>query len=192
MKFFCTEYERGLQMTKHRRVYVSFLFASVILLSLISGPLLGGELPGKCRLVPVNGSCKAAMDKYYFDQKTSLCKKYLYDGCGTVVPFDTIAECQALCETAAAAGEGTKKSEVKPGDKSRSGLAYDPVEDDPRYAGVFKNIDDEVKKILADHPQRGGEGFVNIYWETKKNLLKQKYGIDWRSPGEMNPHVIFD
>jgi len=179
-------------MSIHNRVHVIFVLTSIIFLSLMSGPLQGGELPGKCRLVPINGSCKAAINKYYFDQKTRLCKKYLYDGCGKVVPFDTIDECRALCEAVESAGEGTKTSEVKPGEKSRSGLAHDPVEDDPRYSEVFKTIDDEVKKILADHPLRGGEGFVNIYWETKKRLLKEKYGIDWHSPGELNPHVIFD
>jgi hypothetical protein len=35
--------------------------------------------------------------------------------------------------------------------------------------------------ILAGHPQRGAEGFMNIYWDTKKGLLKDRYGIDWRA-----------
>jgi hypothetical protein len=72
------------------------------------------------------------------------------------------------------------------------GLARDPVEDDPRYAEAFAKIDAEVDAALADHPQRGGEGFCNIRWETKKRMLKTNYGIDWRSPADMNPHVIFD
>jgi hypothetical protein len=39
---------------------------------------------------------------------------------------------------------------------------------------------------------QGRRGSVHIYWDTKQRLLKQKYGIDWSSPGELNPHVIFD
>jgi hypothetical protein len=128
------------------------------------------------------------MEKYYFDQKSSMCKEYIYDGCGAVVPFDTLEACRTLCETAESTGEPSKK----PNGNRRSGLIHDPVEDEPRYADIFKAIDDEVKELLVNHPQRGGEGFVNIYWSAKKNLLKQKYGIDWRSPGELNPQVRFD
>lgn len=153
--------------------------------------LYGKNLPEKCRSVPVNGSCKAMIDKFCFDQKAGRCSEYSYDGCGPVVPFDTLAECQALCENATSSGNNVE-TKMKPAEKKRSGLYYDPVEDDPRYAEVFKTIDDEVKELLANYPQRGGRGSVYIYWETKKGLLKKKYGIDWRSPGEMNPQVIFD
>lgn len=76
--------------------------------------------------------------------------------------------------------------------EKNSGLAHDPVEDDPRYAEVFRKIDGEVDELLADHPQRGSMGFVHIYWETKQRLLKTKYAIDWRTPAQMNPYVLFD
>lgn len=160
-------------------------------LSCSPGILFGGELSEKCRLVPVNGSCKAMMDRYFFNQKTGRCTEYIYDGCGVVVPFDTLDECRTLCESDPVNSIQVEPPAVQTGG-TRSGLTHDPVEEDPRYAGVFKVIDEEVKVLLADHPLRGGEGFVNIYWSTKKSVLKQKYGIDWRSPGELNPHVIFD
>ena len=73
-----------------------------------------------------------------------------------------------------------------------TGIAHDPVEDDPRYAAIFQGIDAEVAALLADDPQRGSMGFVNIVWATKQRLLKEKYGIDWRTPAELNPHIIFD
>lgn len=73
-----------------------------------------------------------------------------------------------------------------------SGLRRDPVEDDPRYQKVFAEIDAEVDALLADHPQRGGEGFSHVFWRAKKRLLAEKYGIVWRSPDELNPQVIFD
>ena len=72
------------------------------------------------------------------------------------------------------------------------GLYYDPVEDDPRYAEVFGKIDAEVKEALASHPQRGSMGFVHLIWETKKWILLQKYSIDWKTPAELNPQVMFD
>jgi hypothetical protein len=85
-----------------------------------------------------------------------------------------------------------KPPEIKPDQEKRSELKHDPIEDDPRYAEIFKTIDDEVDALLADHPQRRSEGFVHFYWRIKKDRLKRKYGIDWRSPGELNPYVIFD
>ena len=179
-------------MNKRHHVPILSLVMFSLLLCCSGGTSYGGELPEKCRLVPVNGTCMAMMDRYFFNQLTSQCTKYIYDGCGPVVPFHTLDACRALCESGTANGNQEEPPVVKPGEKKRSGLAYDPVEDDPRYAEVFKTIDDEVKELLADHPQRGGEGFVNIYWSTKKSLLKRKYGIDWRSPGELNPHVLFD
>lgn len=78
------------------------------------------------------------------------------------------------------------------GGDTRGGLAHDPVEDDPQYAAAFAAIDAEVDALLADHPQRGAEGFCHVRWETKKRLLEERHGIRWRTPAEMNPHVIFD
>lgn len=164
----------------------------VIIICCSVNVVYGATLPEKCMLMPVNGACKALIDKYYFDQKSGRCTEYIYDGCGPVVPFDTLDECRALCEAASANGNRVESPVVQTSGKKKSGLVHDPVEEDPRYAEVFKTIDDEVKGLLANHPQRGGEGFVNIYWRTKKDLLKRKYGIDWRSPGELNPHVLFD
>lgn len=179
-------------MGKHFSLRILSRFMFLGILGCSAGMVYGGELPEKCRLVPVNGMCKAMMDRYFFDQKTGRCTEYFYDGCGPVVPFDTLEACRALCESVTANDSQAEPPVVQPGDKKRSGLAYDPVEDDPRHTGVFRTIDDEVKALLADDPHRGGEGFVNIYWRTKKDLLKRKYGIDWRSPGELNPHVLFD
>lgn len=84
-----------------------------------------------------------------------------------------------------------KAPEVVPAEDP-GGLRRDPVEKDPRYADVFARIDAEVDAQLRDHPRRGSEGFCHVVWQTKKRLLQDKYGIDWRSPDEMNPQVIFD
>ncbi len=179
-------------MSKNHCARIVFPAVSLAVLFCSAAALCAENLPDRCRLKPVNGSCKAMMDRYYFNQTTGKCKEYIYDGCGTVVPFDTLEECRALCENVKQIDKKTETPNIKPIEQQQSGLVHDPVEDDPRYAEIFRSIDDEVKALLVDHPQRGGEGFVNIYWQTKKNLLKQKYNIDWRSPGEMNSHVLFD
>lgn len=170
---------------------ISYASAALLLLCSACAPQ-GPVLADRCRLEPINGPCKAMMERYRFDQKSGTCREYIYDGCGAVVPFESLEECRQLCEPPASGEAQGKMPGVEPAAEKPSGLLRDPVEDDPRHAVVFRNIDDEVKALLADHPRRGSEGFVNIYWETKKRLLKNRYGIDWRSPGEMNPQVIFD
>jgi len=179
-------------VSKHHCARIVFPAVLLAVLFCSAVALCAENLPDRCRLKPVNGSCKAMMDRYYFNQKTGRCTEYIYDGCGTIVPFGTLEECRTLCETVKQIDKKTETLNIKSIERKQSGLAHDPVEDDPRYGEVFKSIDDEVKTLLADHPQREGEGFVSIYWQTQKKLLKQKYNIDWRSPGELNPHVLFD
>ncbi len=77
-------------------------------------------------------------------------------------------------------------------DRHESKLKHDPIEDDPKYKKIFETIDAEVNEILKDYPYRNRMGFGHVFWRTKKQLLKEKYGIDWKSEEEMNPNVIFD
>lgn len=35
-------------------------------------------------------------------------------------------------------------------------------------------------------------GFCHTYWYRKKQILKEEYGIDWKSPADMNPMMCFD
>ena len=62
----------------------------------------------------------------------------------------------------------------------------DPVEFDQKYKEVFSQIDEEVRQEI------GGPGYHRQFWMTKKRILKEKYGIDWKSPPEMNPTIEYD
>lgn len=57
----------------------------------------GGEEP-PCRLTPDPGSCKAYMPRYYYNWSTNSCEEFIWGGCGGVVPFETLEECQGACE----------------------------------------------------------------------------------------------
>lgn len=45
---------------------------------------------------------------------------------------------------------------------------------------------------LENHPFKGEMGFCHIYWPTRKRILKEKYNIDWKTPPEENPGVLYD
>lgn len=55
-----------------------------------------------------------------------------------------------------------------------------------KFKAVEKILDQEFK----DTPR--GLGFCHGYWKRKKQLLKEIYNIDWKSPAELNPHIKFD
>jgi len=45
---------------------------------------------------------------------------------------------------------------------------------------------------LAHHPGRDQDGFCHILWDTQKHILKSKYHIDWKTPAELNPGIMYD
>lgn len=69
---------------------------------------------------------------------------------------------------------------------------HDPQEDDPRLRDTFDAATKEAEENLRDDPSAGHLGFCHVFWWEKKRILKEKYGIDWKSPDEMNPDVIYD
>ena len=65
----------------------------------------------------------------------------------------------------------------------------DPVE----YTDEYLAIEPEMEQIVRDLTGEGEYlGFCHLYWETKKRVLKERYGIDWKSPADRYPHIIFD
>lgn len=69
-------------------------------------------------------------------------------------------------------------------------LRTDPVEYTWEWEKIYYDVEDELDRRLANVPRQ--MGFCFQYWGTKRELLMEKYGIDWRSPSQMNPRVMFD
>jgi hypothetical protein len=67
----------------------------------------------------------------------------------------------------------------------------DPAEDDPRLATVLLRATLEVEVELAGE-DRTQMGFCHLFWHTKQRILWERYGVDWRTPVELNPLIIFD
>jgi hypothetical protein len=66
----------------------------------------------------------------------------------------------------------------------------DPIEDALKFKEILAQADEAAEEELEDEPH--GLGFCHVFWATKKRILKTKYGIDWKSPAEMNPNVDFE
>ena len=68
-------------------------------------------------------------------------------------------------------------------------IITDPIESTKPYKKVKNKVDREVKRIMRNDPTQRGRQYT--MWYHKKRILKEKYGISWRSPAEMNPHIDF-
>ncbi|MBX7114079.1 MAG: hypothetical protein K1X64_07065 [Myxococcaceae bacterium] len=66
----------------------------------------------------------------------------------------------------------------------------DPIEDDPRYLAVIASVDVEVQALVTAEKKAHPEvkvGWAHSEWAHKKRLLKERHGLDWKTPLEMNP-----
>ncbi len=73
--------------------------------------------------------------------------------------------------------------------ESPGSLRYDPIEDTLCYMDAEIEVDAKIKE--EDKTPRF-LGYCHLYWMKKQQILKEEYHIEWRSPAEMNPHVMFD
>jgi hypothetical protein len=67
----------------------------------------------------------------------------------------------------------------------------DPTEDDVGLATVMLRVTLEVEAELAgeDHNRMG---FCHLFWHAKQRTLRSRYGVEWRTPVELSPLMIFD
>lgn len=70
-------------------------------------------------------------------------------------------------------------------------VVLDTTEDDPRLATVMLRATLEADALLAEEDPED-LGFCHLFWRTKKRILRERYGVPWRTPAELNPDVCFD
>lgn len=71
-------------------------------------------------------------------------------------------------------------------------MGRDPIEATKEFKDALEKIQPQLDLINQRLEEEDyGMGRCHIYWEKKKELLKRQ-GIDWHTPAECNPHIIFD
>jgi len=67
---------------------------------------------------------------------------------------------------------------------------HDPQEDDSKKGPIIKAAAEEARqKVCGDKPLELGQS--RAIWAEQKRILTEK-GINWMSPAEMNPGIVFD
>ncbi len=73
---------------------------------------------------------------------------------------------------------------------------FDDGSNESMKISISKRIE-EAKRLLPSNPEQAAELFMQLgcchrLWDMQKTILKEKYGITWYSPDELNPEIIYD
>ncbi len=69
----------------------------------------------------------------------------------------------------------------------------DPLEDLPQFRTAFDDASQLAEeKARLYRAARGPLGAIHIFWAEKQRVLREKYGLGWKTPGELNPSVNYD
>ena len=69
-------------------------------------------------------------------------------------------------------------------------MKTDPAEKTAEYKAIERELEAKIEKKL-EGVQRG-HGYCHRYWQIKAGILKNDYGIEWKSPRVLNPRIKFD
>ena len=81
---------------------------------------------------------------------------------------------------------GTPKGEVL---KLMGNVKKDPIQLTPKWEEIIYDVQKECDERLAGEQRY--RGFCHKFWGVLKEVLAER-GIEWRSPGLMNPRIRFD
>lgn len=68
------------------------------LIVIFFGACSDDDVESRCGLEPEAGPCFSGQKGYYYDKKENKCKDFVWGGCGGVLPFVTLKECQDCVE----------------------------------------------------------------------------------------------
>ncbi len=71
-------------------------------------------------------------------------------------------------------------------------MEIDPIENDPLIAPLIAEAEKLANIELEEQKVEINRGFCHLFWKTKKRILKEQFGIEWKSPAEMNKGLRFD
>lgn len=72
-----------------------------------------------------------------------------------------------------------------------SSMRRDALEFNPAYTNLLAEVERSVEQKMGGPSAPRPLGSCHTFWRHKKEMLKER-GINWRSPPELNPLVVFD
>ena len=93
---------------------------------------------------------------------------------------------------------------VKEEMKYSENLLKSPEDEESIFSGLHESMRasakekiEKAKELMPNNPEQAAQVFMQLgschrLWAMQKNILKEKYGITWYNPAELNPDVKFD
>jgi hypothetical protein len=82
-----------------------------------------------------------------------------------------------------------RETEIRQDRPQLDGEVFDAQEVDPRLHEAFATADKKAERAVGN-VKRDGK-FIVHFWKAKKRILKSDFGIDWKSPAELNPTIAY-
>ncbi len=93
---------------------------------------------------------------------------------------------------------------VKEEMKYSENLLKSPEDEESIFSGLHESMRasakekiEKAKELMPNNPERAAQVFMQLgschrLWTMQKKILKEKYGITWYTPAELNPDIKFD
>ena len=82
-----------------------------------------------------------------------------------------------------------RETEVRQARPRLIGEVFDPGESEPALKGTFATADRKAERAVGNVP-RNSE-FILHFWKAKKRILNDQFGIQWKTPAELNPNIKY-
>jgi hypothetical protein len=69
------------------------------------------------------------------------------------------------------------------------GEKFDPQESDPKFRAAFAAADAGAERRVMN--VKRDAKFIFHFWSAKKEILRKQFGIEWKTPAELNPHITY-
>src|SRR5437016_279959 len=71
-----------------------------------------------------------------------------------------------------------------------AGEKFDSQESEPKFRAAFVAADAAAERRVAN--VKRDKKFALKFWAAKKQVLRRQFGIDWKSPAELNPTITYE
>ena len=92
--------------------------------------------------------------------------------------------------TSACSGQKATCSQYPNYPVDKEGLRFDPQENDSKNAKAFAAAGAYAENACAE--KRGQMGAFSCFVLAKKRFLNEQHSIDWMTPEQLNPCLVFD
>jgi len=131
-----------------------------------------------CYYIPHIGPCDAAFPRYYYDHEENECLEFTWGGCGGLVPFETMEDCESSCNDSVLVSSNQtidypvifKLNNCYPNPFNPvTTLSYDLPKNDLVNITIYDMLGRQVKTLVN---QNQDAGYRSVIWNATNDYGK--------------------